>query len=228
MVVAEKISTPLNNGGCELKAHEGIRTLRLVSSPLDLYMIYILVIFVAPRTYFVYWWSLLIYSSILLQGCILITMVVVSFGRGVFLNRPLSPTSLNSILAIIVSQLVCWPLFFLHSTYAMLLPYVISIGIPNAPIPSPVDLGIIGPFYLLYVLALPFLLVTIGFFLFLCFSYRPYREKCVAFNIFVSTFSVVLVINASKIAPVPDELLYMFWLLPSILMFAYLPDRRHM
>jgi hypothetical protein len=202
------------------------RTLRLILSPLGLYSLYILNILITPQPYLIKFWIILIYFSILLQGCRLLAMAVLSLGVNIFLNRPLSPSCFNAIAVILVGQLICWPLFFLHSTYIILLPYAISIGVPDAPTPSRVDLGTVAPFYLLYVLVLPFLIVTLGLLLFLCFSHRLYQEKCITFTIFVSTFTIVLVLNVSGIAPIPNELLYIFWLLPSILVSAYLVDRQ--
>lgn len=207
-----------------MKTFKTGRLLRAGLSPPGLYTLYFLSILVLPRPYLVSAWSLLIYFGILFQGFRLIALVVYSFVQSVFLRHPVSPASFSTIAACLFSQLVCWPIFFLHSTYIMLIPYAISIGALDVPMPRPVAFSSIAPFYLLCTLILPSLVVILGFLLFLICSHRPRREKCVAFTTFVFTFTVVLLLNASGIAPIPNELVSILWLLPSILMFAYLAD----
>jgi hypothetical protein len=95
-----------------MKSPKTIRLVLTALSPPGLYGIYSLSVLILGSPYFATPMSILIYASILVQGCCVIWEVTYLFIQNVLVKHPTDPPSHKGMTVCFISQLVCWPLFF--------------------------------------------------------------------------------------------------------------------
>ncbi|MES2164129.1 MAG: hypothetical protein V4476_23475 [Pseudomonadota bacterium] len=127
-----------------------------------------------------------------------------------------------SLGAFLTSCLIWWPLSYGYGRFFRALPVMLGNGVRWTSMPiqgmSPED----GLAYAIFFVGLPVVAAFFGLALFLLLSPRTYHQKVTTFTLFVCAFSVISVLNLSKLILLPYYLWSLFWLLPVAACFVYL------